>query len=354
MRRSNAKQHTDAIDMNLCEDNAIELNNWNDGEHAWIPPAHTSAPDNKRRAHELFCVPCLKHLMPAMLQDHINQDKHDRALAWWKTQKHRKDERTPRSVNIPPPSSIVQKFPPPPPSSRKQVRSRSPKRKEPATSSKVVHERFQTVDLTTEMHEEADEDSRFTTSLPAFMRPGCTALDLTNTVPANFPGAFPPPPPPLHSMFYPEGHLETRAKSAAVVVPVVDDNLEWADWKPPDSFVPPVPPAPPGDELAQTNRSRMIQLELPRPPSPPRSLTMSNLQQEFPGATIIIVPPGGSFPFGNMQASTHMMGTQNPVQLGTTVIQVPNPWQNPQGQPFFQHPSMQYPVQWPSMFHPWR
>ena len=349
--KSNIKSNSDAIDMNLCDDNAIELNNWSHGEHAWLPPTNTLAPDNRRRAHELFCVPCLKHLMPSMLQEHINQDKHDRALAWWKTQKHRKDRKDekPRSITIPPPSSMVQKFPTPPPSSRRSARSRSPLRKNTA-SSRMIHEQFRTVDLTTELHEEHDDDAKFTEDLPAFMSMNRPALELTDAVPTNFPGPpiFPPPPPPLQSMFYPEGHFETRAKSAAFVAPVADEELEWADWKPPDNQAPPV--AHQREDMIQANRSRMIQLEIPRPPSPPRSLTMSTLQQEFPGATIIIVPPGGSFPFGNMQASMH--SAQNPVQLGTTVIQVPNPWQNPQGQPIFHHPSMQYP--WPSMFHPWR
>ena len=87
---------------------------------------------------------------------------------------------------------------------------------------------------------------------------------------------------------------------------------------------------------------------------------MSNFQADFPGATIIIVPPGGTFPqmqqlmpqMSQAIMNTPMLQMASQVQPQIHVVQVPGQVQmpQPQFQPTFQN-AMMSPFQ--SQFHPW-
>ena len=258
----------------------------------------------------------------------------------------------------------------------------------------------QVVELINEFSDELGDlepqDAAFVRSLPPFMRPPSHA------------------PPREGPVFHPEGFLETRAKS--IGTPAPPDNIseaQWRNWQGPrDSIQDPTLPPPPvvssqndpeaerwlqlDDERrwinegpARAHRAQDEQLVAVhrndvefrsfRPPSPPRPARHSNaIQTDFPGATIIIVPPGGGMPQFMQQATpfSSQFSAQFPAagpsiqyiqapavpQFGPTVVQVPmqsTPFQQfQQFSPPHMSASFPYPpTQWGpynNAFHPWR
>ena len=383
-----SRHHSDAIDVSLCDDNFIDLNTWDNDLQAWRAPLNSLSPDVSRRAHELYCVPCGKHIMPSQLHDHLNLEKHERSVTWFKSQKHRSDHSSKKTVAIPPPpsSSGLRKFPPPPPSSlkREKDRSRSPLlrnrvssglQKPTSIDTPIQLINTFTPDITLDQLMPADE--QFIKSLPSFMQP-----------PNSLPDAALPPGP----TFYPAGHLETRAKSAAFA-PVPE--VQWLDWVSPKISHRPVPPPPlrnhernddlgnwsvdavhiPEEyrqEVGPSAERQVVHVDVPRDPPmpPPRNIRdhdfSRTLQQEFPGATIIIVPPGALLP----QFANHghfSFSSQIPQPSVQNVLQVPPHSLFQMGQHMLQpsfspnvSPSLAYPpAQWTPfpygpMFHTWR
>ena len=216
-----SKNLREAIDVSLCQDNCVELNVWDNDVQAWRPPSSTSAPETSRRAHELFCVPCGKHIMPSQLQDHLDQEKHDRALTWFKTQKHRMDKLPRKSAAFPPPPARFNKCPAPPPSSKKKCRSRSRSPIQRTRAPVEVEPAQQPlVDDTVEQL-----DDQFNKSLPGFMIQ-------KNVLPDG-------------PKFYPEGFMETKAKSTSVSNLTLTTSIPepmWRDWVPPPLIMESVPP----------------------------------------------------------------------------------------------------------------
>ena len=49
----------------------IIQNNWYEKDQQWYCPK-----TNERRAHELYCSTCRKHIMWSQLEDHLQQSKH--------------------------------------------------------------------------------------------------------------------------------------------------------------------------------------------------------------------------------------------------------------------------------------
>jgi hypothetical protein len=272
---------------------------------------------------------------------------------------------TKKTVMIPPPSSYGNKFPPPPPSSRHRARSRTP---QPAAAAMISTEPELRAEDSKETADELhDNDVDFADNLPSFMKLNTSVLDIKkpkeavtpSMIPPMFPPNFPPPPRPLNETFFPAGYLETRPKSAALVkapsetckAEDEEDPRQWTEWNPQLSL----PPPPMANDSIEV-RPRVLQVEVPRPPCPPRMSMVNAMQQEFPGATIVIIPPGTNVPFHLMQPNFVQpnFAQQNYMQQGMIpAAMMPNPWQFYPGQTM-QAPTVQISQQWPGMFHSWR
>jgi hypothetical protein len=358
-----------AVDLDMCKDNYVEMNVWDNAGDKWVMPRNTLAPTCERRAQEFLCVVCRSHLNGDMIEDHVRHPRHISKLKW-RVDEMAKINAQPITVAIPPPedSASIRRFPPPPLARRKKQdpekfwmpppprfpppptaperrrRSRSQKRAQPSNLPELPDvDEMTVVDLEAEgeTQSEAHEDPDFVSRLPV--------------------------------SFVPEGALQTRAKSGSPAY-LQESRPQWRDFPStkrslralPDRQIDeiseaPPPPSQPSVAMEQSieiarDTKHVIQLQVPPPAPPPPAMTpqgwnmggampqslgnmgnmVQSLQQSFPGSCVVIVTPPG-----NMQ--------QVPFFQGPNMMQM-YPMQGPMHQ---QQPVVMMQPQAPQMGPPW-
>ena len=377
-----------AVDLDMCTDEFIEQNVWDDANDGWRAPKSTLAPTMARRAQEYLCIPCRNHLNADMIEDHVAHARHQ-SKATWRRSELEKMNSPAMSVMIPPPSE-GRRIPPKPPS---PPRSRSVRAIAPPPPRR--HQEFDRSRSPIVRKDGHKKDGREQGHVKTSLRPPLPLRLSTEEQGGDEPvedNEFLLRQP---IMFYKEGAFHTAAKSAGPPPPAMQwrDFIPQASWNNPThepaQLMPPAPPpippepqgnqelalvpadqsVPPWQEKAATNYA--IKRELPQavPPSQqaqeqPSSASSSSshglvamvhqAQQAFPGSVIMIVtPPSAGTVWPNMRPEF----MQQPIQVVQTPMPFPVPVHmnvQPQQQmmsfaqprmqmgPMFQGPSSQY------------